>query len=104
MERFRTFNIPIEHVIATGGIPNKSPYVVQVLADVMGVEIQVTDSDQTCALGSTIFAATACGIYPDVQKAKKVIAAKTVKTYVPDSEKQKTYDILYKRYKQLTHD
>ncbi|NBA85184.1 ribulokinase [Emticicia sp. CRIBPO] len=104
MERFRTFNIPIEHVIATGGIPNKSPYVVQVLADVMGVEIQVTDSDQTCALGSTIFAATACGIYPDVQKAKKVIAAKTVKTYVPDPEKQKTYEILYKRYKQLTHD
>src|SRR5690606_32273891 len=32
IDRFREFNIPIKTVIATGGIPNKSPYVVQVLA------------------------------------------------------------------------
>ncbi|AQG79568.1 ribulokinase [Spirosoma montaniterrae] len=104
LERFRAFGIPIEHVIATGGIPNKSPYVVQVLADVMGVEIQIIDSEQTCALGSTIFAATACGIYPTIEEAKKTIAAKIVKTYSPNPEKQKTYDALYNRYKKLAYD
>ncbi len=104
IERFRAFNIPIENVIATGGIPNKSPYVVQVLADVMGVKIHVADSDQTCALGSAIFAATVCGVYPNSMEAKKTIAAKIVKTYVPDPEKQKTYEVLYKRYKRLIND
>ncbi|QDK77566.1 ribulokinase [Spirosoma sp. KCTC 42546] len=104
LERFRAFGVPIEQVIATGGIPNKSPYVVQVLANVMGVNIQVVDSDQTCALGSTIFAATACGIYPSFQAAKKTIAATIVKTYSPDPEKQKTYEILYSRYKKLAYD
>lgn len=104
LERFRAFHIPIENVIATGGIPTKSPYVVQVLADVMGVNIHVIDSEQTCALGSAIFAATACGIYPDVQEAKKAIAAKIVRTYSPDPEKQKTYETLYNRYKKLAHD
>lgn len=103
MERFKAFNIPIEKVIATGGIPNKSPYVVQVLADVMGVNIHVADSEQTCALGSAIFAATACGVYPNVQEAKKTLAAKIVKTYTPDPEKEKTYELLYNRYKKLAH-
>ncbi len=104
MEHFKSFNIPIENVIATGGIPNKSPYVVQVLADVMGVNIHVTDSEQTCALGSAIFAATACGLFPDVQEAKRKMAAKTVKKYIPNPEKQKIYEVLYSRYKKLTHD
>lgn len=102
MERFLEYHIPIENVIASGGIPNKSPYVVQVLADVMGVDIQVTDSDQTCALGSAVFAAVATGVYPDVEAAQKVIAAKRVKTYKPDMEKGKVYETLYKTYRELT--
>ncbi len=102
MERFAAFDIPIKNVIATGGIPNKSPYVVQVLADVMGVEIQVVDSDQTCALGSAIFAATASGFYEDVTTAKKNIAAQISKTYKPNPERQKIYETLYETYKDLT--
>lgn len=102
MERFAAFDIPIKNVIATGGIPNKSPYVVQVLADVMGVEIQVVDSDQTCALGSATFAATASGFYEDVTTAKKNIAAQISKTYKPNTERQKIYETLYETYKDLT--
>lgn len=102
MERFEEYNIPIKNVIACGGIPNKSPYVVQVLADVMGVDIQVTDSEQTCALGSATFAAVASGVYPDVPSAQKVIAAKRGKTYQPDPERRKVYETLYKTYKELT--
>lgn len=102
MERFLEYRIPIETVIASGGIPNKSPYVVQVLADVLGVDIQVTDSDQTCALGSAVFAAVATGVYPDIESAQKVIAAKRVKTCKPDPERGKVYETLYKTYLELT--
>lgn len=104
MEHFQSFGIPIEHVIATGGIPDKSPYVVQVLADVMGVKVHVTDSGQTCALGSAIFAATASCVYPNIQEAQKVIAAKVVKTYIPNPDTREKYEILYHRYKELIHD
>lgn len=102
MERFAAYNIPIKSVIATGGIPSKSPYVVQVLADVMNVEIEVVDSDQTCALGSAVFASVASGVYKDVASAKKVIAAKVVKKYSPNQEHQKVYESLYLTYKELT--
>lgn len=102
MERFREYNVPIKNIIATGGIPGKSPYVVQVLADVLGTEIQVVDNEQTCALGSAVFAATACGRYSHVQEAKKSIAANAAKTYHPNPEKREVYETLYQRYKNLT--
>ena len=103
IDRFREFNIPIKTVIATGGIPNKSPYVVQVLADVLGCAIQVVDSDQTCALGSAIFAAVVGGAYRNIEDAKTVMAAQVARTYEPDRTKQRIYDILYKRYRALTN-
>ncbi len=101
IDRFRAFDIPIKTVIATGGIPNKSPYVVQVLADVFGCDIQVVDSDQTCALGSAIFASLASGIYSNIQEAKSAMAAKVVNTYRPNVTNEKIYEVLYKRYKTL---
>src|SRR5690606_16392844 len=102
VDRFQAFDIPIKSIIATGGIPNKSPYVVQVLADVLGYDVQVVDSDQTCALGSAIFASLASGIYDDIQEAKTVMAAKAVKTYQPNLSIQKIYEVLYHRYRTLT--
>lgn len=102
VDRFQAFDIPIKSIIATGGIPNKSPYVVQVLADVLGYDVQVVDSDQTCALGSAIFASLASGIYDDIQEAKKVMAAKVVRTYSPNLVTQKAYEDLYHRYMTLT--
>ncbi len=101
IDRFRAFDIPIKAVIATGGIPNKSPYVVQVLADVLGCDIQVVDSDQTCALGSAIFASLAGGIYSNIQEAKSAMAARVVNTYRPNVTNEKIYEVLYKRYKTL---
>ena len=102
VDRFRAFDIPIKSIIATGGIPNKSPYVVQVLTDVLGYDVQVVDSDQTCALGSAIFASLASGIYDDIQEAKTVMAAKAVKTYQPNLSTQDIYEVLYHRYTTLT--
>lgn len=102
VDRFTAFQVPIKKVIATGGIPNKSPYVVQVLADVLGREIHVVDNDQTCALGSAIFASLASNIYANIADAKQVMAAKISKTYYPNTAKQETYALLYERYKALS--
>ncbi|ERJ57437.1 ribulokinase [Sphingobacterium paucimobilis] len=102
IDRFRSYHIPIKTVIATGGIPNKAPYVVQVLADVLGCDVQVVDSDQTCALGSVIFAALASGIYGDIDQAKLKLAARVSKTYHFNAERAAVYEKLYQGYKELT--
>lgn len=102
IDRFQMYNIPIKGVIATGGIPNKAPYVVQVLADVLGCDVQVVDSDQTCALGSVIFASVAAGVYTDMEKAKIKLAAKVSKTYHCNPDRAAIYQKLYQSYKKLT--
>ncbi len=102
IDRFQSCNIPIKTVIATGGIPNKAPYVVQVLADVLECDVQVVDSEQTCALGSVIFAAVVAGVYPNIAGAKIKLAAKVSKTYHCNPERAVIYKKLYQAYKELT--
>ncbi len=102
IDRFRSYNIPIKTVIATGGIPNKAPYVVQVLADVLECDVQVVDSEQTCALGSVIFASVVAGVYPDIDTAKIKLAAKVSKTYHCNPERAAIYRTLYQAYKKIT--
>lgn len=102
IERFQSAGIAINEVIATGGIANRSPYVMQVLADVLNFEVKVVDSDQTCALGAAVFAATAAGLFENVQKAKRNLSAAVNKNYIPNASKQEIYNILYKKYKTLS--
>jgi len=102
MGRFQEYNMPIQRVLATGGIATKSPYVIQVLADVLNTPIDVVDNDQTCALGAVIFAAVAAGVYPDVLEAQKQLAADVAHTYVPVEERVRIYEKRYQKYQYLT--
>ena len=45
----------------------------QMMADVMDMPIRIHRSEQTCALGAAMFAATAAGIYPKVEDAMKAM-------------------------------
>ncbi len=98
-ERFAEEGVMTDEIVAVGGIPRKSPYVMQVLSDVLGKEIKVADSGQACALGSAIFAAVAAGIYKDIPSAQKRMQSGCSKVYFPEPEKKKVYDVLYARYR-----
>ena len=76
----------------------------QICADVLGLPISVIASEQTCALGSAIFAATASGIYPDVPEAMKNMASPVEKEFLPDPERVKLYATLYQRYLKLARE
>lgn len=98
IERFREEGVRVESVVAIGGISKKSDLVMQVCADVWNCQIDVLESDQSCALGAAIFAATAAGVYPDVASAQEVMASSVCKTYSPNSESTAAYDELYQKY------
>ena len=51
VEQFRKEGVPINAVIAQGGIARKSPFVMQVTADVLGMPIRVAASDQAWPSG-----------------------------------------------------
>jgi len=100
-DRFKAEGVRIDGVIALGGVPKKSPFVMQVVADVMNARISVPTSDQTCALGGAICAATVAGIYPSIQEATRAMGSGFDAEYVPDPERAKKYEALYERYKRL---
>jgi len=101
VDRFISEGINIEGIIALGGIPKKSPFVMQVLADVLNMDIRIVKSDQACALGSAMFAATVAEIYSTVEEAQKAMGNGFESVIAPNPENSKHYEILYKKYKKF---
>lgn len=101
IERFREEGIRIERVIALGGIPQKSPLVMQICADVLDMPMDVAAADQACALGAAMFAATAAGLHPDVEAAQQAMGAGMSDRYEPIPENVAAYKPLYERYQAL---
>ncbi|MCP4728176.1 MAG: ribulokinase, partial [bacterium] len=101
VDRFSEEGIDIKGVIALGGIPKKAPFIMQISSDVLNMPIKIARSEQTCALGSAMAAATAAGIYPDIGSAQNAMGSGFETEYYPDPERAKKYDILYKKYSEL---
>lgn len=99
VERFVEEGIPIKGIIGMGGVAKKSPFVMQTLADVLNMPVQITRSGQSCALGAAIFAATAAGLYTDIDEAKEAMGSGFETTYQPDKRRALVYGGLYERYK-----
>ncbi len=105
--RMREYGVPIERMVACGGIAEKNPLFMQIYADVDGQPISVTKSGQTCALGAAIFGAVAAGAaaggYATTAEAQAKMASPASATYTPDPERHAVYQQLYALYKRL-HD
>ena len=101
VEQFRREGIPISTVIAQGGIARKSPFVMQVTADILGMPIRVVASDQACALGAGMLAAVAGGVYGSVPDAQKRMGSGFDKVFKPDRGAAARYQALYARYTEL---
>ncbi len=102
-ERFMEEGILFEGVIALGGIAKKSPFVMQVLADVMNRPIKVARAEQAVALGAAMAASVAAGIYASFGEAQKAMGQGFEKEYIPNPGRVAVYDELYKKYLALGH-
>lgn len=100
-DRFVEQGIPVKGLIGLGGVAKKSAYIMQTMADVMNMPIRIHKSEQTCALGAAMFAATAAGLYPKVEDAMKAMGQGFEKTYEPRAEMVAIYAKRYEQYKKL---
>lgn len=98
VDRFRNEGIRIDSVIGIGGIALKSPFVMQTLSDVLNMSIKVCRTDQACALGAAMFAATAAGVYDKVEHAQQAMSSGFAHEYHPNAENAKAYEEIYKKY------
>jgi L-ribulokinase len=98
IDRFIEEGVSVESIIALGGVAKKSPFIMQVLADVLNKPIIVVKSEQTCALGASMFASVVAGVYPNVIEAQKKMGHGFEKTYYPDKMNVNMYKMLYEEY------
>ena len=101
VERFREEGVAIDKVVGIGGVARKSALGMQIVADVLGMPIDIVASDQSVALGAAMFAAVAAGIWPSVDEAQKRMGPPVERTVEPDPRRAKEYDGLYARYRKL---
>ena len=103
VDRFTEEGVPIRGLIGLGGVAKKSPFIMQMMADVMDRPIRIHASEQTCALGAAMFAATAAGLYPTVEDAMAAIGQGFDATYTPDPGRTVIYAARLRDYQALGH-
>jgi L-ribulokinase len=102
---FNEYGVTIDNLYACGGIAVKNPLLMQIYADVLGINIKVSSSDQAVALGSAILGAVAAGSkndgYDSIEEASKFMSVPFIKEYVPNKEYTEMYMDIFEEYRKL---
>jgi L-ribulokinase len=98
--------VPVREFVASGGLPAKSPLLMQIYADVLGARIRLASSDQSVALGAAILGCAAAGSsatgYATIDEiVRAMVPEREQVTYTPDAVRHRTYDELYRSYRSL---
>jgi L-ribulokinase len=98
--------VPVRRFVASGGLPAKSPLLMQIYADVLGEPIEQAAGDQPVALGAAMLGVAAAGAdvtgHADVASVIRAIAPPApIRTFSPDAQARRQYDELYRIYRQL---
>jgi L-ribulokinase len=101
VDRFISEGIPVKGIIGIGGVAKKSPFVMQMMADVLGMPIRIHQFKHTCALGAAMFAAVVAGIYPTVEEAMTAMGRGFDVVYEPNTELSDIYQQRYNQYNNL---
>jgi L-ribulokinase len=101
VDRFNDEGVPVKGLIGLGGVARKSPYIMQVMANVMNMPIKIHKSEQTCALGAAMFAATVGGIYSNVNEAMNAMGQGFDLHYTSDPSVMEMYQKRYKKFKRF---
>jgi len=101
VDRFKEQGVPVNGIIGIGGVAKKSPYIMQMMADVLEMPIRIHRFEHTCALGAAMFAAVAAGLYATVEEAMGAMGTGFERTYEPNPEKYDFYRNHYLKYQAL---
>ncbi len=101
LDGFVSAGFTIDHIITVGGIARKSPFIMQLMADILGRTIKVSGSKQACAKGAAIYAAVAAGMFATIPEAQEALCDGFMSVHEPREEMVKKYNKLYMKYLEL---
>jgi xylulokinase len=95
----RECGAPIDSFRATGG-GAKSPFWMQLKADLLGKPVHAMRVSEAVCLGAAILAGTATGVYGSAREAGRSLS-NVERTYRPDAKRAKLYREKFSRYREL---
>ena len=106
VDTLRDAGVPVRRFVASGGLPGKSPLLMQTYADVLNERIKLAESEQSVALGAAILGCLAAGEsatgHASISQAIHAMARQREDVmYRPDLRARRTYDGIYKLYRML---
>jgi L-ribulokinase len=101
VDRYISEGILVKGIIGIGGVARKSPYVMQMMSDVLDMPIRIHQFEHTCALGAAMFAAVVAGIYPTVEDAMLAMGSGFDKEYQPNPANKEYYIKRFVQYKSM---
>jgi len=107
LDRLEEYGVRVERIVSGGGIAEKNPMLMQIYADVTGRRMELSRSEQTCALGAAIFGAVVAGEdrggYATTEQAQEAMTGTKDTCYEPIAANHEIYQELYGLYRRL-HD
>lgn len=107
IETFRENGVPVNELYACGGLPEKNKMLMQIYSDVTNMDIKISASKQTPALGSAMFGAVAAGAerggYDTITEAADYMAHLKDEVFKPIEKNVDVYNKLFAEYAKL-HD
>ncbi|OYD07171.1 ribulokinase [Paludifilum halophilum] len=107
IETFVEHGVPVDRLVACGGLPHKNWLLMQIYADVLKKEIEVAAHLHTPAVGAAMFGAVAAGKtgggFDSIGDAADRVAKLRSEPVRPVPANARIYDRLYDEYKKL-HD
>ena len=97
--------IPIDCIYTPGGIASKSPLLMQIYADVLGIPLRVAGGNYSGARGSAIYAVLASQDWKSPREVSALVERlgnKGTMVYSPNYANHKVYDELYSMYLELS--
>jgi L-ribulokinase len=101
VQTLRDGGVPVSALVAAGGLPKKSPLLMQIYADVLALPIDVAGSDEPVALGAAILGASAAGI-GSIDTLIQQMTPPPSTRYTPDPQSVAQYAKLDAQYRALT--
>lgn len=103
IERMVGAGVPVQRIIACGGIATKNDLLLQTYADVLQRPIEVAASTEACALGAAICGAVVGGAFASVEAAQAALCPSRSRRVLPQPAAVAVYDDLFALYSRL-HD
>ena len=99
LEVAKSLGIKITRTKISGG-GARSPLWKKIIANIMGLYVDVTESEEGPSMGGAMLAMVACGAYKSVEEAAAAIV-KIVDTVEPDHELVEKYNARYEQFRQI---